>query len=95
MGIPVVVIYPFNDEKGHQSDVERFSVVSDVIDIHNPEDLDDVDWSGKAFDLGKLKLELTDKFLEMSARWPVPECAPLGPIASPDKLPVGRGKRSA
>lgn len=93
MGIPVVMFYPLNSERGHASDRERFSSLTDFLPVH---DLDaqaqngwrDVDWNPAPVRIGDTKLAILDRFFEMAGKWNLPPVPPLGPIAPPDVLPV-------
>jgi hypothetical protein len=87
MGIPLIVFYPLNNEKGHASDVERFSSVAEFIEIHTPGKHEGIDWNGKVLNLGQLKFRMREKFFEMAKRWNLPSSGIVGPIAPGGELP--------
>lgn len=88
MGIPVVVFYPENDARGHQSDRERFSSLENLVPIHRFSEVDKVDWTPRPVDTSKLKLTILDSFFALTKRWPLPEPPPLAPIAPAAELPA-------
>lgn len=65
MGIPVIVLYPNNNEAAHKSDAERFSSLSRMIRVHTFDRVDEIDWRGQVVDTSKQKLELVDAFLNL------------------------------
>lgn len=87
MGIPVVVIYPHNSDKGHISDQQRFSSLERLVRVYNFEKSEDIDWRGHTVDVSAQKLSITESFLKMSAKWQV-DANPIGPFAESSSLPV-------
>lgn len=72
MGIPVVMFYPLNSEKGSQSDKERFSSLAKLIPIYHFDEVSKVNWNPEPVDTGVLKLSMIDHFNKLSKRWPLP-----------------------
>jgi capsular polysaccharide synthesis protein/polysaccharide pyruvyl transferase len=87
MGIPVVVFYPLNDARGHQSDRERFGALANLTRVYRTDEMDQVDWDPAPVDVGGLKLSLADQLAALAARWPLPDGEPLSPIAPAGELP--------
>ena len=75
MGIPVVVFFPPNEGAAHQSDIERFSSLSELVRVFHPSEASLVDWRGYSPDVSALKLRLVDAFFAMAEAW--------GPISPP------------
>jgi hypothetical protein len=69
MGIPVIVIYPPNDEKGHQSDRERFSSLEKLVRIYHLAEMDQVNWTPERVPVGEVKLDIFDRFYELAKVW--------------------------
>lgn len=88
MGIPVVVFYPENTEAGHASDLERFSDLSQLTRVYNPDEADQVDWSPKPIDVTAIKLDLLDSLREKVYQYCLERPRPIGPIAPPSALRV-------
>lgn len=88
MGIPVVVIYPINDQAGHASDQERFSSLGRLTRIYQMHELDDVDWEPAPIDVGMIKLMLHDRLKSALDALHIRPSNMLGPIASSDILPL-------
>jgi SAM-dependent methyltransferase len=88
MGIPVVVFYPPNEGSQHESDRERFSSLAGLVRVFRPSEAALVDWQGYTPDVSALKLDLTDRFFEMSRRWGQPPNTSVLRIAPPSELPV-------
>jgi hypothetical protein len=88
MGIPVVVLYPENDAKGHQSDRERFSSLEKLVPIYRFSEVDRIDWAPRPVDTSRLKLTILDSFFALSQRWALPGPRPLAPIAPAAELPA-------
>ena len=87
MGIPVVMFYPINSERGHQSDRERFSSLEHLIPIWRIEDMDQVDWSPTPPDVGAIKLALLDRLSAALSSRGLTQFRALGPIAPASALP--------
>lgn len=87
MGIPTVVFYPENDQHMHESDLQRFSTLSEMIRVFHFDELDEVDWDGYTLDVSRIKLALLDHFCVMTDNWLPETGASLGPIAPPSLLP--------
>ena len=87
MGIPVVMFYPINSERGHQSDRERFSSLEQLIPIWRIEDMDQVDWSPTPPDVGAIKLALLDRLSAALSSRGLTQFRALGPIAPASALP--------
>jgi hypothetical protein len=87
MGIPVVVFYPLNDETAYASDRERFSSLEKLIPVHRFDEIESVNWHPDPIDVSEIKLQILDRFYEMTARWHIASPPPIGPVASPDALP--------
>ncbi|MER9301485.1 capsular polysaccharide synthesis protein [Mesorhizobium sp. M0496] len=87
MGIPVVVIYPVNDQAGHASDRERFSSLERLTRIYHIDQLGEVDWEPKPIDVGMIKLALHDCLKSALQALHMQPSVMLGPIASSDMLP--------
>jgi hypothetical protein len=87
MGIPVVVFYPINDEAGHASDRERFSALDRLVPVYRVDQVDQVDWDARPIDVSEVKLQLLDRFYEMTARLTNAQPPPFGPIAPVGALP--------
>lgn len=81
MGIPVVVFYPVNDAAGHASDRERFSSLESIIRVYRFDEIERVDWNPQPVDVSALKLDILERFYEMTARWGTPGLPAIGPIA--------------
>lgn len=88
MGIPVVVFYPPNEGKAHQSDRERFSSLSEIVRVFRPSEAQFADWRGSTPDVSALKLRLIDTFFAMAARWGSPKSPRVEGIAPASALPV-------
>ena len=69
MGIPVVVFLPLNEGAAHQSDIERFSSLSEIVRVFRLSEASIVDWRGYTPDLSAVKLRLVDDFFAMAAAW--------------------------
>jgi hypothetical protein len=69
MGIPVVVFYPASEGSQHESDLERFSSLSELVRVFRLSEANLVDWRGYSPDVSALKLKLVDNFFAMAARW--------------------------
>ncbi len=87
MGIPVIVLYPNNNEAAHKSDAERFSSLSRMIRVHTFDRVDEIDWRGQVVDTSKQKLEFVDAFLILKKSWNN-SANSIGPIAPSSSLPV-------
>ncbi len=87
MGIPVIVLYPPNNEFGHNSDKERFSTLAKMIRIYQLNEIENVDWNPKIIDISDIKLGILDRFYEITKTWPIVVKQPLGPIAQSSALP--------
>lgn len=87
MGIPVVVFYPRNDERGAASDRERFSSLVRLVRVWRFEETDEVDWEPRPVPVAALKLAAVDWLHAWSARWSLPRPASIGPVAPPSALP--------
>ncbi|MEQ8268345.1 MAG: capsular polysaccharide synthesis protein [Parvibaculum sp.] len=99
MGIPVIVFYPLNTEKGHASDIERFSGLADLVPVHDLEKeasggWSGVDWTPAPVDVSGIKLETLDRFYACGERWNLPPSPPVGPIA-PETLLAAHRKPAA
>lgn len=81
MGIPVVMFYPINNEKGSKSDKERFSSLAKLIPIYHFDEVSEVNWNPEPINTGALKLSMIDHFNELAKRWPLP-------VADSSKSPV-------
>lgn len=92
MGIPVVVFYPIGDERQHQSDMERFSSLADLIPIYRFDEIDQVDWRGHTADVGAIKRSLVETFHRLSERWTMPPPVEVAPSAPPQALPIPSGR---
>lgn len=88
MGIPVLVVYPQNTDKGHKSDRERFSGLETLIPLLEFDQLADANWGGYQPDVGDIKLGLLDRFLSATSKWNPPGPKPTDPSASPESLPI-------
>jgi hypothetical protein len=80
MGVPVVVLLPLNQGWQSQSDRERFSALDDLAPVHDPDDLDQVDWRPAPVDASGARLDLLTGFFEQARRWSLPPAPPIGPI---------------
>jgi hypothetical protein len=89
MGIPVVMFFPLNTPKGHASDRERFSSLSDLLPIWRFDQMDEVDWRPEPPDVGAIKLALVDRLAEKLQALGFAATRSLGPIADPSILPPG------
>jgi hypothetical protein len=87
MGIPVVVFYPLNDEAAHTSDRERFSSLEELVPVHRVDEIENINWKPEPIDVSDIKLDILDRFYEMSAQWAVKSLLPVGPLAHPSVLP--------
>ncbi|MEM7428604.1 MAG: capsular polysaccharide synthesis protein [Pseudomonadota bacterium] len=88
MGIPVIVFYPPNNERGHNSDRERFSTLNRMVRVYTLEEMDQVDWNGQVLDeIGRHKFRLCELFRESVRRWNRGGPSPIGPIAPSGELP--------
>ena len=88
MGIPVVVFFPPNIGDQHRSDRERFSSLQELVRIFHLNEANHVDWKGYTADVGRIKLAMIDRLIEMARRWGRLPGTCLGPIAPPSALPV-------
>ena len=87
MGIPVVVLYPHNNESGHASDLERLGSLSRLVRIYHFDNEDEIDWRGHVVDVSARKLQIIEEFLKLSRKWNSTP-PPIGPIAPSASLPV-------
>lgn len=69
MGIPVVVLYPPNDEVDPQSDKQRLSSLADIVRVFELSQASVIDWRGYTPDVGDIKLGLIDAFFLMASKW--------------------------
>jgi len=84
MGIPVVVFYPLGKGSQHQSDLDEFAVLSELVRIFSITEMNKIDWQGYNADMGYLKLQIIDNLsdkLRQSEKL-------LAPLAPSDELPV-------
>jgi len=81
MGIPVVVLYPLNDEAGHNSDQERFSSLEELVRVYRFQEIENINWKPEPIDVSDRKLDILDRFYEMAARWAAKPLPPIGPLA--------------
>jgi hypothetical protein len=88
MGIPVVVFLPLNEGAQHESDLERFSSLSELVRVFRLSETALVDWQGYVVDVSALKLKLIDSFFAMAARWGRIVSAGVTGIAPSSELPV-------
>jgi hypothetical protein len=72
MGIPVVMVWPIASPAGRESDRQRFSSLLKMINIVEPKDLGDVDWSAKPVDCVVEKLTALESFAKATRRWGQP-----------------------
>lgn len=94
MGIPVVVIYPPNEEPARTSDRQRFSALSTMLRVFVPAEANLIDWRGDCLDVGDIKLRLVDHFFALAARWGQLSPPVIKGIAPSAKLPVPDGSGS-
>lgn len=85
MGIPVVVIYPFNHKKGHISDQQRFSSLERLVKVYSFNHTSEIDWQGHVVDVSKIKIKIIDKFVEQSKKWKT-NIKPIGPLEDSSTL---------
>ena len=88
MGIPVIAFYPLNEGAKHNSDLERFSSLAEIVRVFRLSEAALIDWRGYTPDVGALKLKLVDTFFSMAARWGALTSAPIEGIAPASELPV-------
>jgi hypothetical protein len=72
MGIPVLMVWPFNPPSGRDSDRQRFSSLLNLLTIHSPEELAGVDWNPAVVDCVAEKLTAIDSFTMATRRWQLP-----------------------
>ena len=87
MGIPVVVIYPFNNKNGHISDQQRFSSLERLVKVYSPNQPNEIDWSGHVVDVSRIKISIIDKFIKQSKKWKT-NIKTIGPFIDSSLLPV-------
>lgn len=88
MGIPVIILYPLNNESGQISDKERFSSLSDIIRVYEPSEANLIDWRGSCPDVSSIKLRMIDAFFAATRRWGEPTTPSILGIAPSSILPV-------
>jgi hypothetical protein len=87
MGIPVIAFYPPNDAAGHQSDVERFSLLERFVRVYKMSEISEVDWEPKTVDVSEVKLVLRDRLAAFVAGLGWSGGRAIGPIAPASELP--------
>ena len=88
MGIPVVVFLPLNEGAARQSDLERFSSLSELVRVFTLAETSLVDWRGYTPNVSLLKLRLVEAFFSMVVKWGHPEPPRFDGFAPSDALPV-------
>ena len=77
MGIPVVMVWPIGPAANRSSDRQRFSSLLSLIKVHEPEELETIDWNVKTVNCVNEKLAALDGFVAATRRWNLPY-RPLG-----------------
>jgi hypothetical protein len=92
MGIPVVMVWPIGSAVNRLSDRQRFSSLLSLIKVHEPEELEAVDWNVQAVNCVAEKLAALDGFVAATLRWNLPyrplgwELAPASVLPPPGGL---------
>jgi hypothetical protein len=92
MGIPVVMVWPIGSAVNRLSDRQRFSSLLSLIKVHEPEELEAVDWNVQAVNCVTEKLAALDGFVAATRRWNLPyrplgwELAPASVLPPPGRL---------
>ena len=72
MGIPVVMVWPIGSAASRSSDRQRFSSLLSLINVHEPEELESIDWNVKTVNCANEKLAALDGFVTATRRWRLP-----------------------
>ena len=92
MGIPVVMVWPIGPSANRSSDRQRFSSLGSLIEVHEAEELEVIDWNVKTVNCVTEKLAALDGFVAATRRWNLPY-RPLGwELAPASMLPPPGGR---